>query len=95
MKRNWNGSLWTGFFLVLVGVVSYIPVFAQFPITRDFPWVNLLLFGAGGALLVRGLLRASRQSDLYRGKIFGPILAVVSLLAISFFVWGIFYQARQ
>src|SRR5438094_5347539 len=51
MKRRWNFSLWAGFFLVVVGLVSYVPFFALFPVTRDFPWVNLLLFGAGAVSL--------------------------------------------
>ena len=95
MKRRWNLSLWAGFLLVLAGLVSYIPLFALFPITRDFPWANLLLFSAGGALLWVGLRRAFRQPGVYRGKIFGPILAAVSGLGVCFFAFGIFYAARQ
>ena len=95
MNRRWNSSLWAGFLLVVVGLVSYVPFFALFPITRDFPWVNLLLFAGGLALLCTGLMRAFRQPQLYRGKIFGPILAVLSLAGISFFSYGLFYAARQ
>ena len=95
MKRSWNASLWVGFFLVQAGVLSYIPFFSLFPITRDFPWVNLLLFCAGGVLLTRGLFRAFGKPELYRGKIFGPMLALLSVLAITVFSWGIFYVARQ
>jgi hypothetical protein len=95
MKRRWNFSLWTGFLFVVVGLVSYVPFFALFPITRDFPWVNLLLFAGGAVLLCAGLMRAFRQPQLYRGRIFGPILAVLSLAGISFFSYGLFYVARQ
>jgi hypothetical protein len=95
MKRRWNFSLWAGFFLVVVGLVSYVPFFSLFPATRDFPWVNLLLFLAGVILLGRGLMRAFRQPQLYRGKIFGPILTVLGLAGISFFSYGLFYVARQ
>jgi hypothetical protein len=94
MKRNWNWSLWSGFIFVVVGLFSY-PFFAQFPITRDFPWANLLLFGVGGILLVTGLVRAFGKPQLYRGKIFGPIVALLSLLAFSFFAYGAFYLVRQ
>ena len=94
MKRKWNWSLWTGFLFVLVGIFSYT-FFAQFPITRDFPWANLLLFGVGGILLVAGLVRAFGKPQLYRGKIFGPIFALLSLLAFSFFAYGAFYLVRQ
>jgi hypothetical protein len=94
MKRNWNWSLWAGFVLVLAGLLSY-PFFAQFPITRDFPWANLSLFGAGGILLVVGVVRAFGKPKLYRGKIFGPIFAVLSLLVFAFFAYGVFYIVRQ
>jgi|SRR5881409_1440558 len=95
MKRKWNWSVWVGFLLVLIGAISYIPIFARFPITRDFPWANLLLFCAGVVLLIRGLARAWREPQVYRGKISGPILAVLSALVIGLFAYGIFYEARQ
>jgi len=95
MKRRWNLSIWTGFLLVLAGLMSYVPVFALFPITRDFPWVNLLFFAAGAVLLCSGLKRAFRQPDLYRGKIFGSVLAALSVAGIGFFSYGLFYIARQ
>ena len=41
MKRSWNPLIWAGFFLVLAGALSYVPFFALFPVTRDFPWANL------------------------------------------------------
>jgi hypothetical protein len=94
MKRRWNWSLWAGFLLVLSGFLSF-SFFAQFPSTRDFPWVNLLLFCVGGVFLVGGLVRAFGRPQVYRGKIFGPILTVLSLLAFSIFAYGIFYLARQ
>jgi hypothetical protein len=94
MKRSWNWALWTGFLVVLAGFLSF-SFFVQFPSTRDFPWVNLLLFCAGGILFVIGLLRAFRKPELYRGKIFGPILAVLSVLVFSLFAYGLFYVVRQ
>ena len=94
MKKRWNWSLWAGFLCVLAGLLSYA-FFARFPTTRDFPWANLLLFCAGGVLLGRGLLRAFRKPELYRGKIFGPVLAGLGFLVFSFFAYGVFYIVRQ
>jgi hypothetical protein len=94
MKRKWNWSLWMGFVSVLAGFLSY-PLFARFPITRDFPWANLLLFCAGAILFVAGLVRAFGKPKLYRGKIFGPLLAALSLLVFGFFAYEIFYVLRQ
>jgi hypothetical protein len=94
-KPNWNSALWLGFLFVLVAFLSYIFLFVRFPITRDFPWANLLLFCVGAILLVVGLVRAFGKPRAYRGKIFGPILGVVSTLMIALFCYGFFYEARQ
>jgi hypothetical protein len=94
MKRSWNWSLWIGFVFALAGFLSYA-FFAQFPITRDFPWVNLLLFAVGGILLVLGLFRAFGKPRVYRGKILGPILVTLGILMFAFFSYVFFYQLRQ
>src|SRR5437763_6714681 len=95
MKRRWNYSLWAGFLLVVLGLVSYVTFFVRFPITRDFPWANLLLFFAGALLLGKGLIRSFRQPELYRGKILGSFMAAVSLAGIGFFAYGLLYLVRQ
>ena len=94
MKRSWNWSLWIGFLFALAGFLTY-PFFTQFPVTRDFPWVNFLLFGVGGVLLLVGLVRAFGNPKLYRGKIFGSILATISLLGFCLFAYLIFFELRQ
>lgn len=95
MKRSWNPALWIGFALVLAGIASYPFFFIRFPVTRDFPWVNLLLLVIAAWLLVAGVSRAFRRPQAYRGKVSGPILASLSLLLIGFFLVDIFYVARQ
>jgi hypothetical protein len=94
MKRYWNWSLWIGFVFVLVALFSY-NFFVQFPVTRDFPWANFFLFGIGGILLVTGLVRAFGRPRAYRGKIFGSILALLSLAGFSLFAYGALYLVRQ
>ena len=95
MKRRWNWRLWAGFLLVLAGAVGYLAVFAWYPVTRDFPWVSLLMFLGGALLLVLGLRRSFREPDLYRGKIFGSILTMLSVAVVSLFCYGLFYKGRQ
>ena len=95
MKRSWNWVIWAGFVLALIATGSYLPFFVQFPITRDVPWVNLLLFAAAGILLAMGLYRAFAMPDRYRGKISGPILAALSVATFGLFVFGTFYVARK
>lgn len=94
MKRKWNWPIWIGFVATIGGLLSY-GFFARFPITRDFPWANLLLFGIGVALLAIGLFRAFGRPQLYRGKIFGTIFAALGVLMLAFFSYVFFYQLRQ
>jgi hypothetical protein len=95
MKRSFNWLLWTGFLLSIVAFFSYFALFVRFPVTRDFPWANLLLFALAAALLILGLRRAFTQPAAYRGRIFGPILAALSLAVFGFFFYGLFIAARQ
>ena len=94
MKRKWNWPIWVGFVVVIAGLSSY-EFFAQFPITRDFPWANFLLLGVGGALLIAGLFRAFGRPQVYRGKIFGSIFAAIALLLVAFFSYVIFYVLHE
>lgn len=94
MKRlNW--PLWAGFLLAIIAFFSFFAFFVNFPITRDFPWANLLLFALAAVLLFVGLRRAYGEPTLYRGKIFGPILAVMSVAVFAMFSYGVFVASRQ
>ena len=94
MKRSWNWPIWVGFVVAVAGLFSY-EFFAQFPVTRDFPWADFLLFGIGLALLMVGLVRAFGRPQVYRGKIFGSIFAAMALLCVAFFSYVIFYVLHQ
>ena len=86
--------LWLGFLIVLAALLSY-EFFALFPVTRDFPWANLLLFGIGGIFLSVGLFRAFGRPAEYRGKVIGPILTALSVLVFAFFAYALFYVVRH
>ena len=94
MKRKWNWPIWLGFVVAVGGLLSY-QFFIQFPSTRDFPWANLLFFAIGGALLLVGLFRAFGRPQVYRGKIFGAIFAVIAVLLFAFFSYVTFYVLKQ
>jgi AhpC/TSA family len=94
MKRQWNWPLWVGIVVAVGGLFSY-EYFVQFPITRDFPWANLLLFGIGVILLLIGLFRAFGRPQLYRGRVFGTIFTAIALVLFAFFSYEIFYVLRQ
>jgi hypothetical protein len=53
------------------------------------------LFGVGGILFVLGLFRAFGRPQVYRGKIFGPILTTLGISMCAFFSYVFFYQLRQ
>jgi hypothetical protein len=78
--RRWNWPLWSGLALALFAVLSYFFVFARFPVTRDVPWVNFILFAASLALLVAGLRRAFSTPSIWRKS--GAIVA--TLIGIAF-----------
>lgn len=95
MRRSWNPNIWLGLVIVFLGMLSYPLFFARFPGTRDFPWANLLIIALALLLLSRGVVRAFRQPDFYRGKIFGSILGVLAVLVVGFFLVEIFHGTKE
>lgn len=94
-QLNW--PLWAGFFLSLIAFLTYFFVFVRWPLTRDFPWANLLLFALAAVLLVIGLRRAFAGDRLKptRSKIAAVVLTAISLVALGFFVSITMIMARQ
>jgi hypothetical protein len=95
MKRSWNPSFWAGFALALAAVASYPFVFIRYPITRDFPWVTLVMLAPAIFLMATGLTRAFQRPDAYRGKIAGSVVAGLTAVLVGFFLFGVFYLTRQ
>jgi len=93
-SRKFNWLVPAGFLVCVIAFLSFFFFFVKFPVTRDFPWVNLLLFGLAGILSVIGLRRAFTQSDAFRGKIFGPILTVLSVGIFGLFAFIIFVESK-
>lgn len=95
MKRRRNLSIEAGFLITVAAFLSYFFVFVRFPVTRDFPWVNLLLFAAGLWLAVVGVVRAFRQPEQYRGKVRGPVWAVLGASIFAAFLYLNFSFSKQ
>jgi len=93
-KLNW--ALWAGFLLSVLSFLSYPFLFVRLPLTRDFPWANLILFLAAAALLVIGLRRAfsSARSHPLRSKIVATVFATLSVAIVALFVFTFFVMAR-
>jgi len=107
--RRINWPIWAGFLLSLIAFLSYFFVFVRFPVTRDFPWANLLLFALAAALLlvgVRRTLATDRSHDPSStlgvdrphptgSKIVAAILATLSVAIFGFFIFATFIIARR
>ncbi|HLE63093.1 MAG TPA: hypothetical protein VI750_08145 [Pyrinomonadaceae bacterium] len=89
MKRI-NRQIWAGFILSLVAGFSYPFVFVQWPITREFPWANLLLFAIAIVLLFLGLRRAFKPDKRIVSKIFSSLAAAFGLLMLAALLFLIF-----
>jgi len=95
MPRQRNLLPLAGFLLCGVALISYPLFFAGFPVTRDVPWVNWLLFALGLGLAGVGIARAFRQPERYRGRILGPVFGVLSLAILGAFLFMTLSFARQ
>ncbi|HEX6648553.1 MAG TPA: hypothetical protein VF075_03410 [Pyrinomonadaceae bacterium] len=94
--RRFNWPLWLGFLLSVAAFFTYFAVFVQFPVTRDFPWANLVLFVIAGLLLLLGIRRgfASDRPHPTRSKIVTSIVGLLGLVVFALFVFVIFVAAR-
>jgi len=94
LKRiTWQ--LWVGFLLTFGGLLSFPFLFVWFPVTRDFPWANLLLVVLALVFLFLGLKRAFKPDRSKKSKIGASILATLSIAAIGLFLWSFFILAKQ
>lgn len=90
-QRRSNSALWIGLLLILLAIVSnffyFLKPFQSIP-QAILPWVNLALPAVGVLFLLIGVKRAFGQSQLYSGKIWGSIVAGISVLLFAGAVWA-------
>ena len=82
--------------LTLAAFITYTSVFVYYPVTRDFPWVNLLIFAVAVVLLIIGLRRgfASDRPHPTRSKVVSSIVGVLGLTVFAFFIFVFFVAAK-
>ena len=80
--------------VVLVGFLSYFMIFAKYPITRDFPWVNLPIMVIGLGMAWRYRWR-HRKARLARTRIFSSLLLTGCALIIALFCFYVFLYSYQ
>lgn len=79
---------------MMCAILSNFLFFMKVPGQQVLPWLNLLLSVAAVVCFVMGLRRAMVQPQVYRGKVGGWVLTVVSSLLLVFAVFG-FYASRH
>lgn len=92
--RRFNWHIWAGFLLSIIAFVSYGLFFVNFPITRDVPWANLILFMIAASLLFVGIRRAFAPDRSRLAKVGSSVLAVLGLLLFGSFIFMTFVFAR-
>ena len=85
MSKSWNWRLWVGFVVALLAPFGYFSLLEK--ISFAF-WISIAAFMIAVVLLADGLRRAYAQPDAYRGKIAGPILAILALGVIGLFSYA-------
>lgn len=90
-----NWPVWAGLLLSVAAFLSYFLFFVQFPVTRDVPWANLLLFAIAAALLWIGVRRAFRPGRRLVSKLSGLMAVTLSMAIFGFFIFSTFVMARR
>jgi hypothetical protein len=91
-KVNW--PIWVGLLLCVFALLSFEFVFVRWPTTRDFPWVNLLIFAIAGAFLLAGVRRGFTPERRRRSRIVSSLVATFGFLIIGFFIFAFFIGSR-
>jgi len=91
--RRFNWQIWAGFLIGVFALLSYPTIFVQWPATRDFPWVNILLFVIAEIFIFVGVRRAFGPDRGIASKIGAVILASLSSLVLLAFIMVAFVSS--
>lgn len=92
---RFNWAIVSGFLVTLFAFVSYPFIFVRYPITRDFPWANLLLFAVGLVLVFAGIRRAFEPDRRLWTKILSMFAATLSVVILAFFLFLTFSMTEH
>ena len=97
MKRlRFNWHLYAGVVLSVTTLLSFRMFFVKWPITRDFPWANLLLLCASFAFLWLGARRAFAPGRLRVVRaIMGSAVALLGVAVLALFVMAVLIAPRN
>lgn len=94
--QRFNWPIWGALLLSLIAFLSYPVLLVRFPVTRDFPWVNLVLFAFVAILLFSGIRRAfapDRPRPRW-SRIAGVVVAALTIAVFGLFIFSAFIGAR-
>jgi hypothetical protein len=94
-RSRWNWPIWLALPLSVVTLFSYPFVFVRWPITRDVPWVNILLGAAALAAAGVGLKRAFGEPRRWISKSVSVVVALLSVFVVVTFVNGVIIAPRR
>jgi len=86
-NRSTSLLLWSGLALSVIAFLSYPFLFTRWPVTRDVPWANALLFLIAIVLLVIAVRRSAR-------KVWPSIAAALGIAIAVVFAVGLVVGSR-
>jgi hypothetical protein len=81
--------------LSVVGLFSYPFVFVRWPITRDVPWANFLIFALAAVLGVSAIRRGFAPPRRWVARIGALLAAGITLAALAMFINGVIIVPRR
>lgn len=90
-RINWQ--LWAGFLLSVFAFISYPTLFVRWPLTRDFPWANLLIFIVAVVLTGMGLRQAFGPGRGMISRVGAVLVAGIAAASLGLFVMIAFVSA--
>ncbi len=79
-ERRRNSAVWLGLVLAIAALLSQGLFFLKVPGQNALPWLSLALAAVAVVLVLVGVKRAFFEPKLYRGKVAGSIITVISVL---------------
>lgn len=92
--KRFNWQIWAGFLLSLFAIASFPTIFVNWPVTRDFPWANLLLFAASLAFIAVGVRKAFGPERKTLSKIVAIVLSLIGVGSLALFIFLAFIMAK-
>jgi hypothetical protein len=94
-RRPVNWSIWLSLPIAVVALYSYPFIFVRWAVTRDVPWMNLLLCAAAVALAITGVRRVFGGDRAWLSKASAVLVAAASVAAVGLFTYKVLIVARE